>query len=199
MSVVPTSSQSFYPPTRSDNTSLTFFDKFTQDAKRNSEIRRKGLQEGQEDRSTTFDDGKQSASDPEPQTSLLTLRQYQYNDETSLQSRMSDSSSHPQSPSPLSLDTLTPPIFLANSSNETSTRRDPTFSRSTSSTFSMRWMSSLLKTSSSSGYHHQQQGGHGATPALASIFGVSADASPSSSLNPPSKRHHSSINRFSNL
>ena len=34
---------SSHQPTRTDNASLTFFDKFAQDAKRNSEIRRKGL------------------------------------------------------------------------------------------------------------------------------------------------------------
>ncbi|KAF8815294.1 hypothetical protein BYT27DRAFT_7249360 [Phlegmacium glaucopus] len=144
-SVVPTSSQSSYHPTRPDNTSLTFFDKFAEDAKRNSEIRWKGLvdellkcednplyllhhenettqTEGQEDQSTTFDDGKQSTSDPELQTSspssllpvdavlhdldleyfssghLVNINTCSDNDETSLQSRLSDPS-HPRSPS----------------------------------------------------------------------------------------------------
>ena len=38
-----TSSQPSHQPTRTDNPSLTFFDKFAQKAKRNSELRRKGL------------------------------------------------------------------------------------------------------------------------------------------------------------
>ena len=42
-STVPTSSQPSHLPTRTDNASLTFFDKFAQNAKRNSDIRRKGL------------------------------------------------------------------------------------------------------------------------------------------------------------
>ena len=95
-SIVPTSSQPLHQPTRTDNPSLTFFDRFAQDAKRNSEIRRKGLmdellkcendplyflhngiqerapkkdEEHQEDRGKTFDSGKGSTSDPELQTS----------------------------------------------------------------------------------------------------------------------------------
>lgn len=95
--IVPTSSQPSYQPTRSDNASLTFFDKFAQSAKRNSEIRRKGLvdellrcqanplyflhnetenpqeqnAQPQEDPPTTFDDPQQTTSDSELQTSPL--------------------------------------------------------------------------------------------------------------------------------
>jgi len=237
MSVVPTSSQPPSQPTHSDNASLTFFDKFARNAKRNSEIRRKGLvdellefadnplyflhnekeamqKEGQEDGRNTFGNGEQPTSDPELQTSsppslspddailhdldpgyfssgrLVNINANSDNDKKPSQRWLSDSP-HARSPSLPSPATLAPPIInsiipldLHNPSNEASTRSDTSFSRSTSSTFSAKWMSNLLKTSSGGG-HHQQQEGHGRTPALASIFGVNADAS--SSSHPPSR------------
>jgi hypothetical protein len=90
-----TSSQPSNQPTHADNASLTFFDKFAQDAKRNSEMRRKGLvdellkceddplyflhnrnesaqkkdEEYREDRGDTLDNVKQPTSDPERQAS----------------------------------------------------------------------------------------------------------------------------------
>lgn len=90
-SIMPTFSHPYYQPTHTDNASLTFFDKFAQNAKRNSDIRRKGLMdellkcdddplyflhngieralnnEHQEDRGETFDNGKEPISDPELQ------------------------------------------------------------------------------------------------------------------------------------
>ena len=87
--------QPSHQPTHPDNTSLTFFDKFVQDAKKNSEKRRKGFldellkcednplyllhkekesaqkknEEHQDDRPTTFDSDNQPTPDPELQTS----------------------------------------------------------------------------------------------------------------------------------
>ena len=228
-SIVPTSS---YQPTRTDNTSLTFFDKFAQDAKRNLEIRRKGLvdellkceddplfflhngiekkdEEHEEIRSEIFDSDKEPISDPELQTSPPSLpppldtvlhdldhdyfssrrliNTHNDNDKTSSEQRLS-SSFHTQSPSQPSPPTLAPPIMdsdmssdLQTLSDEPSTRNDIAPSLSSSSTFSARWMSNLLKTNSGAG---QQQHGQAVTSTLESILGVNADASTSSS-HPP--------------
>jgi hypothetical protein len=238
-SIAPTSSQPSYQPTHTDNTSLTFFDKFAQDAKRNSEIRRKGLvdellkceddplyflhngtesalkkdEEHKEDRGEIFDSGKGPTSDPELQTSPPSLPppldtvlhdlDHEYfssgrlvpvdinthidSDKTFSEQRLS-SSLHTRSPSQPSPPTLAPPIMDSNMSSdlhtlsdEPSTRSDINPSLSSSSTFSARWMSNLLKTSSGTG---QQQQGQAVASTLESILGVNADASSSSSHSP---------------
>ena len=230
-----TSSQpSYQPTTRTDNASLTFFDKFAQDAKRNSELRRKGLvdellkceddplyflhngierapnkdEEHQEDRGETLDSSKEPASNPSPPSlpppvdTVLHDLDHEYfssgrlvpvdinthidYDKSSSDQRLS-SSFHTRSPSQPSPPTLAPPIMdsdtssdLHSMSDETSTRNDSSPSLSSSSTFSSRWMSHLLKTSSGTG---QQQQGQAVTSTLESILG--ADAL-SSSSHPPS-------------
>ena len=236
-STVPTSSHPSYQPTRTgSNASLNFFDRFAQNAKRNSDIRRKGLvdellkcdddplyflhngierglkkdEEHREDHGETFDSAKELISHAELQTSPPSLippsdtvlhdvdHEYfssrriapvdinTHNDNDKTPSERLFSSSHTRSPSQPSPPTLAPPIMDSNLSSDLHTLFDdpPTkddirpSSSSSSSAFSARWMSNLLKTSSGTG---QQQHGQAVTSALESILGVNADASPSSS------------------
>ena len=233
--IVPTSSQpSSNHPTRTDNASLTFFGKFVQNAKRNSDIRRKGLmdellkcdddplyflhngteralkkdEEHQEDRGETFDSGKESTSDPELQISpslpphidtflhdvdheyfssrrLVPVDINTHSDNDKTPSEQLSSSFHSRSPSQPSPPTLAPPLMDSNISSDLHTlsdespnKDDTNSSLSSSSTFSTRWMSNLLKTSSGTG--HQQQG-QAVTSTLESILGTNAHASLSSS------------------
>ena len=226
-------SQPSYQPTHTDNASLTFFDKFAQNAKRNSELRRKGLMdellkceddplyflhngierapkkdEHQEDRGESFDSGKdptpelQTSPLPDPVDTVLHDLDHDYfssrrlvpvdinthneNDKT-ISERLS-SSMLTRSPSQPSPPTLAPPIMDSNISSdlhtlsdESSTIDDMNSSLSSSSTFSSRWMSNLLKTGSGTGQQH----GQAVTSTLESILGINADAS-SSSSHPPS-------------
>lgn len=215
----PSSSSSYHHhPTRTANASLTFFDKFAQDAKRNSEIRRKGLvdellkyedeplyflhdekdnnsaqkQQNEEHHHhhdlppKNFDDNDKHdkhsiISDPELETSqrsssplpidtfmhdldheyfssghlVDTTNTHDDTDNDKTEQHLSDNSSHTRrSPSMPSPATLAPPIMDSNIS---------TSSKTTSSAFSARWMSNLLKTGSGTGHLHQQhhQQGHG--------------------------------------
>ena len=106
------------------------------------------------------------------------------------QNTLSTPSLHTRSPFLPSPPTLAPTTIdshtssdLRHPSNKETTKSDTNLSRPTSSTFSARWMSNLLKTSSSSGIHHHQPR-HRATPTLESIFSVNADMASSSSLHP---------------
>ena len=227
---MPTSSQPSHLPSRTDNTSLTFFGKFVENAKRNSDIRRKGLMDEllkcdddplyflhngieralendeahQEDRGEeTFDSVKEPISDPELQTSpplllpsdtvlndvdheyfssgrLVSVDINTHNDNDKTLSERLSSSFHTRSPSQPSPPTLAPPIMDSSDFHtlpDESSTKDELHPSSSSSPFSTKWMSNLLKTSSGIAQQH----GQAVTSTLESILGVNVDASSSSS------------------